>query len=187
MIKKLLIIFYIVFILKGCSINNVDKDLQNQWRGLIVENEYRCSKYNANEYHYPQKVEKRIIATMGGKIYSPYTGTYFDKDTETDIEHIVARSEAHDSGLCSATKEEKRKFAIDIVNLTLASPIVNRCSRNGKCGLDAAEWLPEKNKCWFANRVLNVKMKYELSVDRDEANALENILSKCSSTEMIFY
>ena len=30
------------------------------------------------------------------------TGTWFNDITETDIEHIVARSEAHDSGLCAA-------------------------------------------------------------------------------------
>ena len=39
---------------------------------------------------------------MGGIIYGPYTGIWFGSTSETDIEHIVARSEAHDSGLCAA-------------------------------------------------------------------------------------
>ena len=41
---------------------------------------------------------------------------------ETDIEHIVPLSEAHDSGLCSASATTKARFARDVLNLTLASP-----------------------------------------------------------------
>ena len=40
---------------------------------------------------------------MRGRIYGPYTGTHFDSRRQTDIEHMVAASEAHDSGLCSAS------------------------------------------------------------------------------------
>ena len=36
---------------------------------------------------------------------------------ETDIEHIVARSEAHDSGLCVADEATRRRFATDLLNL----------------------------------------------------------------------
>ena len=38
-------------------------------------------------------------------------GRVFDSLEETDIEHIVARSEAHDSGLCHADRETRRAFA----------------------------------------------------------------------------
>ena len=57
-------------------------------------------------------------------------------------EHIVARSEAHDSGLCAADSETRREFASDPLNFTLASPAVNRSQKSGK---DAAEWLPDCN------------------------------------------
>lgn len=89
--------------------------------------------------------------------------------------------------MCAASKETRVAFASDQLNLTLAAPKVNRCSVGGKCGYDASEWLPEKNKCWFAARIVEVKKKYEMSVDRSEANVLESILSKCDSTNMIFY
>ena len=46
-------------------------------------------------------VEAQIVAALGG-VYEPYTGRWFSGPRETDIEHIVARSEAHDSGLCAA-------------------------------------------------------------------------------------
>ena len=126
------------------------------------------------------------MASMGGRIYGPYTGRYFASARQTDIEHIVAVSEAHDSGLCAADSATRRRFAADPPNLTLAAPEVNRCGAAGKCALDAAEWLPPMNRCWFAGRVVAVKRKYGLTVDRREAAALERLLSACSSTEMVF-
>ena len=148
--------------------------------------EHRCAPYESGDYPYPQSVEPRIIAAMRGKIYGPYTGRYFSTRRKTDIEHIVARSEAHDSGLCRADSITKRDFARDLLNLTLAAPAVNRCGRKGKCGHDAAEWLPPMNQCWFAARIVNVRRKYRLTIDRREAAALERVLSNCNSTEMVF-
>ena len=99
------------------------------WRGLQVAPESRCAPYDADDYPYSQSVEQRIVADMGGIIYGPYSGTWFASTSETDIEHIVARSEAHDSGLCAADAATRRLFASDILNLTLASPAVNRSRR----------------------------------------------------------
>ena len=152
------------------------------WRGLVVAPEDRCSPYNPDDYRYSQSVEQHIVASLGGIIYGPYTGSWFDSTSETDIEHIVARSEAHDSGLCAADAATKRQFASDLVNLTLASPSVNRSQKSGK---DAAEWLPDLNRCWFAHRVVEVRQQYELTTDRRESEVLESILSGCTSTEMI--
>ena len=94
---------------------------------------------------------------------------------------IVATSEAHDSGLCAADRATRKRFATDLRNLTLASPQVNRRQKSGK---DAAEWLPARNRCWFAERVLEVKRAYGLTVDRREAAALERILRGCSCTAL---
>ena len=151
------------------------------WRGLTVEPEFRCSPYSSKDYRYPQSVEPKIVDSIG-KMYSPYTGRCFTSLRQTDIEHIVARSEAHDSGMCSAGVETRRNFTSDLLNLTLASPQVNR---NLKRHYDAAEWLPELNQCWFAERVVAVKRKYGLTVDQREADVLEAILSKCETTDMI--
>ena len=151
-------------------------------RGLLVAPEDRCSPYDSAYYPYPQSVEQQIVASMGGIIYGPYTGSRFDSTSDTDIEHIVARSEAHDSGLCAADSETRRRFASDVVNLTLASPAVNR---GQKRDYDAAEWLPELNRCWFASRVVEVRQKYSLTIDQRERDVLENILSGCTSTQMI--
>ena len=68
--------------------------------------ESRYDIYRPEEYSYSQSVEEDIIEMLGG-IYSPYTGECFASRDETDIEHMVARSEAHDSGLCWASLERK--------------------------------------------------------------------------------
>ena len=79
--------------------------------------------------------------------------------------------------------QTKRRFATatDLRNLTLASPQVNRHQKSIK---GAGEWLPDRNQCWFADRVLKVKRAYGLTVDRREAAALEQILRGCASTAM---
>ena len=118
---------------------------------------------------------------MGGIIYGPYTGRMFADRGETDIERIVARSEAHDSGLCAADSGTRKRFSSDLLNLTLAAPSVNRHQKVAK---DAAEWLPDLNRRWFADRVVRVRLKYGLTIDRREADALDSVLSGCSSVEM---
>ena len=155
------------------------------WHGLTVAPEDRCAPYDRADYRYPQSLEAEIVASMGGRVYGPYTGRFFHTTNSTDIEHIVAVSEAHDSGLCAASPDLRRRFASDLLNLTLAAPEVNRCSAAAKCAFDAAEWLPPMNRCWFAARVVAVKLKYALTVDRREATALERVLSDCTSSEMI--
>ena len=153
--------------------------------GLAVAPEYRCTPYRRGDYPYPQTIEARIVAAQGGHVYGPYTGRTFPSTRHTDIEHIVSLSEAHDSGLCAADPATRRRFTADLLNLTLAAPAVNRCARGAKCGHDAAGWLPPMNRCWFAARIVEVKRKYSLTVDRREAAALTGVLARCDSTEMI--
>ena len=151
------------------------------WRGLTVAPEHRCAPYDKNrDYPYPQSVERAIVRGLGA-VYGPYTGRCFASTSETDIEHVVAASEAHDSGLCAAEPATKARFARDLRNLTLASPKVNRFEKSGK---DASEWVPDRNRCWFAGRVVEVRSAYGLTIDRREAAALERILARCESTAL---
>ena len=125
------------------------------WRGLVIAPEHRCAPYDRQrQYPYPQSVEAEIVEGMGGRIYGPYTGRTFESTRQTDIEHIIATSEAHDSGLCAVDAKTRRAFARDPLNLTLASPRVNR---QQKRNYDAGEWLPPQNRCWYADRVVRVR------------------------------
>lgn len=142
-----------------------------------------CERYVRQDYDSNREghLEAEIIAELGG-IYSPYTDEWFAKATETDIEHIVAASEAHRSGMCLEARADERKlFGRDHLNLTLAGAVLNR---DRKIDCDAADWLPAANRCWFAARVVKVKHLYDLAVDRHEHDALRSVLEGCVSVGM---
>ena len=70
--------------------------------GIPIRDEQRCTPYNASSYSYPDSLDLELLREMDGLYYSPYTDQLYADPREVDIEHIVARSEAHDSGLCAA-------------------------------------------------------------------------------------
>ena len=55
------------------------------------------------------------------------------------------------------------QFARDLLNLTLASPSLNRSQKGDK---DAAEWMPDQNRCWFAQTIVDVRLMYGLTIDQ---------------------
>ena len=157
-------------------------DVGEMWRGVFVGPEERCVPYDRRDYAYNSRVlEAELVKELGG-VYAPYTGRCLRDPGETDVEHIVALSEAHDSGMCGLPQGDKARFAGDLLNLTLASPEVNR---EEKRHYDAAEWVPDKNRCWFAARVVAVRKKYGLTIDEAEAQALEAVLGACESTDLV--
>ena len=109
---------------------------------------------------------------------SKYSGTTFRSLKESDIEHVVSISEAHDSGLCAAGAATRRQFARDLDNLALATPQLNRYQKRG---FDAAEWLPALNPCWYAKTIIAVRQEYRLTIDPNEVKALEAVLASCDS------
>ena len=163
------------------TLNKASLIIGDSWRGLKIAPEHRCTPYKRDDYRYPQSLESKIFESSG-MIYCPYTGQCFDSLRDTDIEHIIPLSEAHDSGLCAADLETRRRFASDLLNITLAEPHVNRYQKRH---YDAAEWMPALNQCWYANRNVEVRLKNNLTIDRREAESLESVLSSCTSTEMV--
>ena len=60
-------------------------------------------------------------------------------------------------------------------------PVLGQVNRYEKSGKDASEWVPDRNRCWFAGKIVEVRLAYGLTIDRREADALERILSGCES------
>ena len=147
---------------------------------LKVEKEDWCTDYDRSLYVYPRTIELDVIRSQGG-MFSPYDMTCFSSRRESDVEHIVALAEAHRSGMCSRGNREKKRFASDLLNLTLATPTLNRDEKIAK---DAAHWMPSHNQCWFVSRIVEVKKKYSLSVDKAERRALKRVLEQCLATNM---
>ena len=155
-------------------------DSIRQLHSLTVEPENRCSYYDQSDYRHPQSLELRIALRDG--MVSRYTGYWFSSLKESQIEHVVAKSEAHDSGLCGASFSRRRQFARDLDNLVLALPGVNLA----KSAKDAADWLPRLGRrCWFVRTVIRVKAKYGLSVDAREKAALGSVLERCGASSIL--
>lgn len=165
-----------VFFLWAASVSGSET-----WRGIVVADEHRCVPYDRNDYPYPPDLEPAITQAQGGWPGSPYTLQVFTDYTQSDIEHIVSLSEAHDSGMCAQPDDVKRAFARWIGNLTLADPITNRAD---KAGHDAGGWYPDCNTCWFAARVWQVRKAWSLTIDPVEARVLDGLLANCPSYEI---
>lgn len=143
------------------------------WRGLIVAEEWPCPSYDRKLDYLD--MEQAVTARQGAR--SLYTGKEFESLRDSQVDHIVAVLEAHESGLCRADRATRHRFYYDLDNLTLASRRVNA----QKGARDPAEWLPVLNQCWYAERVIATKLKYGLTVDRNEMQALDGILADCKT------
>ncbi len=150
-----------------------------RWYGLLIEPEKRCSAYDVKDYSYSRPNLAKLIQDELGTAgwFGLYEGRILPNDSRTHIEHIVARAEAHDSGLCREAIETREAFASDLNNLTFASSGLNL----QKGARDAGEWVPTKARCWFARTVIFVKQTYELSIDRAEKEELERMIQDCRS------
>lgn len=117
---------------------------------------------------------------LRGTLISPYSGDTiaFDRtDSTIDIDHVVALSDAWQTGASSWDEGTKREFANDPLNLLVVESSLNRQKGAG----DAATWLPPKKdyRCEYVSRQIAVKAKYELWVKPAEAEAMERVLSDC--------
>ena len=148
--------------------------------GIRIAPEVSYTPLDRRDYAYPQSIELSIIARQDG-LFSPYTLRFFTDRSETDIEHIVAVSEAHASGMSNRTELEQKAFGNDLDNLTLAAPHLNRYKKAAK---DPAEWLPDKNRCWYVAKYIEIKKKYSLTMDVAEAAVIQKVYESCKSFEM---
>ena len=167
--------------MRGCPVGS------RTWIGLAVcEEPTTRTGYDRDDYGTGYRsLEDDIIDGLpqsGGKVYTPYTCALFDIRADgtaaTDIEHIVALAEAHDSGIADG---DRRRIASDLLNLTIAAPTVNRQDKSDQ---DAGEWTPPSNRGWFAAQVVAVKRKYGLSVNADERDALARMLQSDASRDV---
>lgn len=142
------------------------------WCGLVVEPESECPGYDGDDWPYPADLDVRHAEAVGG-YFAPYTGRVFAGPGDVDIEHIVARHEAAQSGACGWGLAERKAFAMDPLEITIAGPRVNRHLKSDK---DPAEWMPPKAQAWYAARWVAIKRRYGLSVDEAERDSLDRAL-----------
>jgi len=121
-----------------------------------------------------------------GVLRDPYTGhsiTYVrGGPSEVDIDHVVALSNAWQTGAFAFPFAKRVAFANDPLNLLAVDASANRQKGDG----DAATWLPSNKtfRCTYVARQIAVKKKYELWVTTSEADAMRRILRSCPDQQM---
>ena len=130
------------------------------------------------------KVGTNNCKVISGSLLDPYSNKViaFDinKSSSTiDIDHVVALSNAWQTGAFQLTLQERTNFANDPLNLLAVDFKLNRQKGDG----DAATWLPpyKSYRCTYVARQVSVKTKYKLWVTAPEKTAIANLLKSCAS------
>ena len=123
-------------------------------------------------------------AVLTGILNDPYTGTTveFERGPSTSadvqIDHIVALSDAWQTGAQQLDLFTRNNFANDPLNLQTTIGWVNQEKGDG----DAATWLPPNTsyRCPFVTRIVDIKSAYNLWVTQAEHDAIAWVLGDCS-------
>lgn len=100
--------------------------------------------------------------------------------TAVQIDHMVALSDAWQTGAQQLTLQQRTNLANDPLNLQALDGPTNAAKGDG----DAATWLPPNKayRCTYVTRQVEVKAKYHLWVTQAEHDAIVSLLSNCSGT-----
>ena len=126
------------------------------------------------------KVGTRECKVIAGQLLDPFTGkviTFSATKVVIDIDHVVALSNAWQTGAAYFDKNKRTQIANDPLNLLAVDSKLNRQKGDG----DAATWLPPYKafRCEYVARQVAVKAKYGLWVTQPEKVAIDKILSTC--------
>ncbi|HET8661652.1 MAG TPA: HNH endonuclease family protein [Micromonosporaceae bacterium] len=116
----------------------------------------------------------------GGRWYSYYDNVSWTNPSDLDIDHMVALAEAWDSGARTWTTTRRRSFANDLGDyrpLVAVTDDVNQA----KGDRDPGSWMPPYSsaRCRYINEWVAVKLRWRLSVDTTERNALISWANAC--------
>jgi hypothetical protein len=126
------------------------------------------------------KVGTRDCKVIAGQLLDPFSGkviTFSTTKVVIDIDHVVALSNAWQTGAAYFDKSKRTQIANDPLNLLAVDSKLNRQKGDG----DAATWLPPSKafRCEYVARQVAVKAKYGLWVTQPEKVAIDKILSTC--------
>lgn len=132
------------------------------------------------------KVGTRACTVITGTLNDPYTGKTINfkrgkkSSSAVQIDHVVALSDAWQSGAQGIGEHKRRELANDPENLIAADGPANM----QKSDSDASDWLPSNTayRCTYVARQVHIKAKYGLWVTADEKKAIERVLGSCKST-----
>jgi hypothetical protein len=134
------------------------------------------------------KPKTRDCVVLTGVLEDKYSGETINfvrgniSSMDVQIDHVVALSNAWQTGAFKLTKIERTALANDPLNLFAVKGRLNSQKSDG----DAATWLPplKSFRCAYVAQQIAVKAKYSLWVTAPEKSAMVGILAKCPSQEL---
>ena len=126
------------------------------------------------------KVGTRDCKVIAGQLLDPFSGkviTFSATKAVIDVDHVVALSNAWQTGAAYFDKNKRSQIANDPLNLLAVDSKLNRQKGDG----DAATWLPPSKafRCEYVERQIQVKSKYQLWVTAAEKAAISRVLAEC--------
>ena len=129
------------------------------------------------------KVKTRDCVVLTGVLIDRYSGETINfvrgnvTSMEVQIDHVVALSNAWQTGAFKLTLIQRTAFANDPLNLFAVKGRLNSQKGDG----DAATWLPplKSFRCTYVAHQIAVKAKYSLWVTAPEKEAMTRILTAC--------
>ena len=126
---------------------------------------------------------------LTGTLISPYTSEEIDfirgNDTSAlvQIDHVVALSNAWQTGAQQLSQNERESLANDPLNLLAVDGRSNSQKGDG----DAATWLPSAKgiRCSYVARQISVKETYGLWITKAEHDAMVTVLSECADEPLL--
>jgi hypothetical protein len=117
---------------------------------------------------------------ISGLLLDPFSNkvlTFSSAKSAVDIDHLVALSNAWQTGAAYFDKSKRSQIANDPINLLAVDARLNRQKGDG----DAATWLPPNKsfRCEYVSRQVAVKAKYQLWVTPPEKEAIIRVLDQC--------
>jgi hypothetical protein len=129
------------------------------------------------------KEKTRQCVVLSGTLIDPFSGESINfvrgniTSMEVQIDHVVALSNAWQTGAFKLTLKQRTAFANDPMNLLAVKGRLNSQKSDG----DAATWLPplKSYRCAYVLRQIAVKIKYKLWFTAPEKEAMVRILNTC--------
>ena len=125
----------------------------------------------------------RNCVVASGTLVDRYSGEVINfvrgnvSSMEVQIDHVVALSNAWQTGAFKLTADQRQALSNDPLNLFAVKGSLNQQKSDG----DAATWLPplKSFRCAYVAQQIAVKAKYSLWVVPPEKAAMAAILAKC--------
>ena len=128
----------------------------------------------------PAQVDPYGCAVTAGDWLSSYDGYTTTDPTELEIDHVVALAEAWRSGASQWDSPRRLAFANDLDEPSALIAVTASTNRS-KSDRDPASWQPPSTASWcgFATAWVTVKVRWALTADQAEVDALRNMLAPC--------